>query len=238
MGPWPIYVTPAQILPGLTTSRVLGVCGVNTHHMSRSVRLLHLPEQKTRNFSDYSLAIGGRRWYALGDDPTKWDAKPAFMRIFTGQYDRTIDGKNRLQLPSQIRAAMDPEQDGNGLYVMLGQFPKTLSLYTEARFQELATRMETEFIPGRESLQFELQFYGTPVYVEIDKQGRIVLPDRLRKKARLGADVYLVGQKTRLDLWNRADFERELGIDWEGDDWPDWQGFLRSRPGGPKPSTT
>jgi MraZ protein len=151
------------------------------------------------------------------------------MRIFTGQFERTIDAKNRLQLPSQVRAAIDSERDGAGLYVTLGEFRGTLSIFTERAFEELATRIETEFIPGSESRRFELQFYGLASFVDIDNQGRILLPDRLRAKARLGDEVILLGQKFRLDLWNRSDLERSMGIDWAGDEWPDWQGFLRMR---------
>jgi len=152
------------------------------------------------------------------------------MRFFTGQYDRTIDDKNRIQLPSQLRSAIDPERDGAGLYVTLGEDQGTLSIFTERGFEELAGRIETEFIPGPDSAKFELQFYGLASHVDIDKQGRFVLPDRLVKKARLGTDVFLVGRKHRIDLWNRAELERSLGIDWGGEDWPNWQGFLRMRP--------
>lgn len=152
------------------------------------------------------------------------------MRVFTGQYDRTIDAKNRIQLPSQLRAAIEPERDGSGLYITLGEFRGTLSVFTERGFETLAARVETEFMPGPESRRFELQFYGLASFVEADKQGRILLPDRLRRKATLGEDVFLVGQKFRIDIWNRPEFERALAIDWEGEEWPDWQGFLRQRP--------
>ncbi len=156
------------------------------------------------------------------------------MRVFTGQYERTIDAKNRIQLPSQLRAAIEPERDGKGLYIILGEHRSTLSIFTERAFEELAARIATEFMPGPESRRFELQFYALASYVEVDKQGRILVPDRLRRKARLGEEVFLVGQKYRIDVWNREDFDRSLGVDWEGDDWPDWQGFLRMRPEEPK----
>ena len=152
------------------------------------------------------------------------------MRFFTGQYDRTIDAKNRIQLPAQLRAVIDPDRDGNGLYVTLGESRGSLALYSPRGFEELAARIETEFMPGPESRRFELQFYGLASHVDIDKQGRFVLPERLVKKARLGADVFLVGRKNRIDLWNRAELGRSMGIDWEGDKWPEWQGFLRMRP--------
>jgi MraZ protein len=158
------------------------------------------------------------------------------MRIFTGQYDRTIDAKNRIQLPSQLRSAIEPERDGVGFYVTLGEYRGTLSVFTEHGFEELAARIETEFMPGPESRRFELQFYGLASRVEMDKQGRFVLPDRLRQKARLEDEVFLVGQKHRIDIWNRKELERSMAIDWEADDWPDWQGFLRMRPAEPRES--
>lgn len=154
------------------------------------------------------------------------------MPVFTGQHERTIDSKNRVQLPSQLRVEIDPERDGAGLYVTLGEQRHTLRLFTERSFQELSDRMETEFIKGSDSQRFEMQFYGLTSRVDVDKQGRFVLPVRLVKKARLGTEVYLVGQRSYIDIWNRADFDRSIGIDWDGDDWPDWQGFLRSRPKG------
>ena len=122
------------------------------------------------------------------------------MRVFTGQYERAIDAKNRIQLPSQLRAAIDPDEDGAGLFVTLGEHRGTLSIFTERAFETLANRTETEFMPGPESRRFELQFYGLASRVDIDKQGRFVLPDRLVKKARLHTDVYLVGQKHRIEV--------------------------------------
>ena len=98
------------------------------------------------------------------------------MRIFTGQYERTIDAKNRVQLPSQLRAAIDPERDGLGLYVSLGEHRGTLSIFTARAFEQLASRIETEFMPGPESRRFELQFYALASSVDMDKQGRIVTP--------------------------------------------------------------
>ena len=120
---------------------------------------------------------------------------------------------------------------GTGVYITLGEHRGTLSIFTEQAFEALAERIETEVIAGPESRRFELQFYALACYIDIDKQGRIVLPERLCGKARLEKDVVLIGQKFRIDVWGRAELDRSLSIDWEGDDWPDWQGFLRMRPG-------
>ncbi len=152
------------------------------------------------------------------------------MRYFTGQFERTIDEKNRIQLPSQLRSSIDEERDGKLLYITLGQHGGTLSIFTEKGFEALAGRTETEFQSGPEALRFELQFFGLASSIEMDKQGRFVLPDRLVKKARLGSDVVLVGQGSRIDVWDPAALDRSMGIDWAGDEWPNWQSYLRNRP--------
>lgn len=152
------------------------------------------------------------------------------MPIFTGQFDRSIDAKSRLQLPAQLRTAIDPQGEGAPLYITLGENPNTLSIFTEAAFNELAERIPTQIMSGLESRRFERQFYSSTCRVDMDKQGRFVLPDRLRKKAKLADEVSLIGQKHRIEIWNRSDLERELGIEWEGDAWPDWQSFLRMPP--------
>jgi MraZ protein len=155
------------------------------------------------------------------------------MRVFTGQYERTIDAKGRIQLPSQMRANIDPKHDGKGLYVQLGEHRGTLSIFTERAFEELAQRMQTEHMEGPDSQRFELQFYALASAVDLDPQGRFVLPERLRKMAKLETEIYLVGQKNRIDVWNRADLDRSMGIDWQGNEWPDWRGFLRMKPSEP-----
>lgn len=167
------------------------------------------------------------------------------MKFFTDAHVRSIDKKSRLQVPAPMRAVIReerrrnglPEDEGVVLYVTLGEFPGTLSLLTEARFEELSGRIETEYMTGLESQRFELQFYSSISHVEMDKQGRIVLPDRLLKRAGLVGDVYVVGQKNRIEIWPKDAFEKTRAptwdgkVSWKGDPWPDWQAFLRMRPG-------
>ncbi len=148
---------------------------------------------------------------------------------FTGHHERTVDGKNRLQIPSQFRAEIEAEADGTGLYVTLGERRHTLSLVTERQFEQICRRVQTESIPGQDSLDFEQRFYSTTAHVDMDKQGRLVLPDYLTSVARIKGEVILAGAKYRIDVWRKKDYVAFLGIDWEHD-WPDWQQFLRGSP--------
>lgn len=154
------------------------------------------------------------------------------MKLFVGRHDRTLDAKNRIQIPTRFRDVISAEQESQSLYVTPGESRGTLSIFTERRFEELAARMETEFMATPASRKFEQQFYSLTDVVEMDKQGRIVLPEKLTRMARLKGELALVGQKHRIDVWSRGAFEQSLGIDWEGEEWPEWGDFLRMRPGG------
>jgi len=157
------------------------------------------------------------------------------MGIFTGRYEKTIDAKNRIQLPSRMRQSIDPGDDGELLYVTLGDFERTLWLFTKRDFEELAQRIQTEVMSDPEARQFELQFYSMTEAVELDKQGRLVLPEALLKWSELERDVFVIGQKSRMEIWNRSDYLERLGLG-EGEPgakkiWPKWQGFVRMKAG-------
>ena len=154
---------------------------------------------------------------------------------FIGHYERTLDAKNRLQVPSQFRQAADAGEKG-GWYVTLGERRHTLSLVTVAQFEAMCRLVQTKSIPGQDSLDFEQRFYSTTAYVDMDKQGRVVLPEYLTKMAQIEGEVILAGAKIRVDVWRKQDFEKLLGIDWEHD-WPDWQRFLRGPADGPSEAT-
>jgi len=153
------------------------------------------------------------------------------MQLFAGLHERTIDSKNRIQLPSELRDAMEVPHGVGAVYVTLGEDRGTLAVYTVDGFETLARRMETEYMAEPESRRFELQFYGLAHRVDVDKQGRLVLPERLRRMARLNKEVYLIGIKHRIEVWDRAMLEQAMEIDWTGGRWPEgWPKYTRMRP--------
>lgn len=127
--------------------------------------------------------------------------------LFTDAYERTLDEKNRLQIPAEYRNAMEPERDGTAFYVVLGERNNTLSLYGENYFAERAEAIRSDEIPGPEALDFEQLFFSSASRVEADRQGRIVLPERQLALVDLGTDLYVTGSYQRLDIWRKSDYE-------------------------------
>ncbi len=127
--------------------------------------------------------------------------------IFTDAHERTIDDKNRIQIPAPYRGALDPERRGAALYVVPGERSNTLLLYPEQYFEEKVASMRMDQSPGADALDFEQMFFSLASRVEMDGQGRLVLPERQLRMVELGKEIYITGAHYRLDVWNRPDYD-------------------------------
>lgn len=137
--------------------------------------------------------------------------------VFTDRYEHSIDEKNRLAIPSQIRNGMDPEQDGVAFYLVPeGRF---LQLIPEKLFHQLAGAANAGLTVGNDLAKARRLVFATATRLEPDKAGRVTIPDRYLvdsknrdpfSEAVLSRQVTLVGVGDRLELWNTADFVAHL----------------------------
>jgi MraZ protein len=116
--------------------------------------------------------------------------------VFTGNYERTLDGKGRLVLPPKHRSKL-PE---GGFLVPLGG---CLRLYPADEFQDLLDRMTVQARNGEVREAAVLAISSSAEEVEPDAQGRISLPPRLRTKAELtNNEVVVVGNVRHVQIWS------------------------------------
>jgi MraZ protein len=129
--------------------------------------------------------------------------------LFTGTYEHSIDAKQRLAIPSEIREALQPDRDGDKLYLSVAN-PHALSLYTQAGFERRADDLEQSPLPPADVIEFERVFYSLARPVELDKQGRIRLPEQLVNFVKLGREVVLLGVKDHLEIHDRQRWYEQL----------------------------
>ncbi len=123
--------------------------------------------------------------------------------LFTGQSQHTIDSKLRLAIPAKYRNQWKASRDGEAWYCL--PWPTGhLRLYTEARFVELAERGEASLTPGSDEASLETTLFGFAERLEEDKAGRITIPRAHLDRAKIGADVAVVGARFRLEVHDRA----------------------------------
>jgi MraZ protein len=146
--------------------------------------------------------------------------------VFSDVYERTIDDKKRIQIPAPFRAALDPERHGETFYLTLGERPNTLALYPEKLFEADAENLRTDQISGEDALTFEQLYYSLASRLELDKQGRVVLPERQLGLVELGSEITLAGAGLRIDVWSTAQY-REFVKESVATRWKDINQFRR-----------
>ena len=127
--------------------------------------------------------------------------------LFTGDYEHSFDQKNRLSIPARFRQLLSPDTVGDKFYLIIAA-NKRLCLYPDKYFEELVKRDPAELIPDEKVLQFEQLTFGLARMLEIDNTGRILVPEKMIRRAALGREVVIIGVKDHLEIWNRSDWEQ------------------------------
>jgi len=135
--------------------------------------------------------------------------------VFSGTYEHNIDAKNRLAVPSQVRDTLERMRLGRTLYVAPGPQRGSLSVWPEEHFLEMARRLPRSPIPHPAQRRYEELFFSAAYAVDIDNQGRILIPERLLQLARIGKQVVIIGVYDHLEIWNKQDFDELFSDFWE-----------------------
>jgi MraZ protein len=124
---------------------------------------------------------------------------------FFGTYEHTLDGKGRVILPSKFRGPFE-----HGGY--LTQFSEgCLALWPPDEFQRQAEEVKERARNGRSDRNSARYWAAGTQELEIDRQGRLVVPARMREFAGLEADVMVVGVFDRVELWSPARWQETVG---------------------------
>jgi MraZ protein len=126
--------------------------------------------------------------------------------ILYGEHELTIDEKNRLLIPAEIRKSLDPERDGKSFFLVIGKNRKPW-LYAEKYYQHLVSQRQQELTPNEDVLAFDQYHFAMVSQVEWDTQGRIQLRDKTLKRTGTMREVTLIGARDHLELWNRSEWE-------------------------------
>lgn len=121
--------------------------------------------------------------------------------MFMGEYNHTIDAKGRLIIPSKFREIL-----GDAFVVTKG-LDGCLFVYDNEEWKRFEEKLRSLPITNKEARQFVRFFLAGATEAEVDKQGRILIPNVLREFAELTKDVVLVGVGSRIEIWGKERFE-------------------------------
>ena len=114
-----------------------------------------------------------------------------------GEYNHTIDTKGRLIVPSKFREALGDE------FVVTKGLDGCLFVYDNKEWTVFEEKLKSLPLTNKDARQFVRFFLAGAASVEVDKQGRILIPSVLREFAELDKDVVLVGVASRIEIWSK-----------------------------------
>jgi len=138
--------------------------------------------------------------------------------LFTGEYEHAIDAKQRLAIPAELRAGIDPVVHGEGFYLVPGP-NGALWLWPARTFEHMAGAMERSLLPAEEMMEYEELLFSQAARSDLDSTGRVRLPDRLLQWAGISDRVVILGVKDHLELREPGDWSqrRQQKLDKHGE---------------------
>jgi MraZ protein len=128
--------------------------------------------------------------------------------MFMGEYNHTIDTKGRLIIPAKFREQLGKE------FVITKGMDGCLFVYPFEAWREFETKLKA--LPttvDKNARRFSRYFMSGATTVEVDKQGRILVPAVLREFAGLSKDVVLAGVLDRVEIWDRSKWHENNDYD-------------------------
>ncbi len=120
---------------------------------------------------------------------------------FMGTYQNNVDPKGRVSIPVKYREAL-----GERFYVTKG-FDRCIDIHTAAGWEKLAGKLHKLSVTKRDMRDFVRFVFGNATEVELDKQGRILLPALLRETVGIEKEVVVMGVGDKIEIWDKAAWE-------------------------------
>ena len=121
--------------------------------------------------------------------------------MFMGEFDHTTDPKGRLIVPSKFR-----EELGDTFVVTKG-LDGCLLAYAKPEWDRVTTGLRELSLVNKNGRQFIRFFFAGAAEIEMDKQGRLLIPENLREFAGITKDVVSVGADNKLEIWSKDRYE-------------------------------
>ena len=115
--------------------------------------------------------------------------------MFTGEYRHTVDEKGRIAVPAKVRVQL-----GAGA-VVSRWLDACLAIHTQQGWDDLATKVAALPITDPNARRFQRLIFAGAAEVELDRQGRVLLPGYLREHIDLGTEAMVVGSRDHAEIW-------------------------------------
>lgn len=121
--------------------------------------------------------------------------------MFIGTYNNSIDAKNRMIVPAKFR-----EELGYKVVLTLG-IDNCIYLYPMKEWEVFMEKLAKLPISDPKARNFARNFTGNAEECEVDRQGRITLPQNLREQTGMVKELTTIGCMNKIEIWSREEYK-------------------------------
>ena len=121
--------------------------------------------------------------------------------LFYGEYQHSLDAKGRMIVPSKFREGLGEK------FILTKGLDECLFAYSLEEWSNLEQKLKTLPFTDKDVRAFVRFFFAGATECELDKQGRILIPQNLRDYAKLEKELYIIGVSTRVEIWEKNKWE-------------------------------
>lgn len=128
--------------------------------------------------------------------------------MYKGEYHHSLDPKGRLIVPSRLRDAAGDAAE----FVVTCSFDGCLSMYAPREWEILEEKLNKLPLTNEKARKLKRFLLGSAVSCEVDKQGRMLIPQVLRERIGLFKEVVLVGVGDHIEIWEAGAWKESMDI--------------------------
>jgi len=117
--------------------------------------------------------------------------------MFIGEFTHALDAKGRVSIPSKFRESL-----GDQFYITKG-LDNCLFVFPEEEWKLFEEKLKALPMTNKNARAFVRLFFSGASECELDKQGRILIPQTLREHAAIEREAVIIGTGTRIEIWSQ-----------------------------------
>ena len=117
--------------------------------------------------------------------------------MLIGEYEHTLDAKGRISMPAKLR------RDMGEVFILTKGLDGCLFAFSPNEWKNFEEKLKSLPLSDKNARNFVRFFLAGATECELDKQGRFLIPNNLRKSANLDKEAVIIGVGTRLEIWDK-----------------------------------
>ncbi len=123
--------------------------------------------------------------------------------LLIGEFSHSLDAKGRVMMPSKLRFDMGDK------FILTTGLDGCLFGFSMSEWEKFEEKLKSLPLTNKNARTFVRFFLAGATECELDKQGRFLIPSKLRDNAKLEKDITIIGAGTRIELWNKEAWEKQ-----------------------------